>query len=124
MKTEPLTIAKIITKDAVIINHDPPTKDITLQLEITRKFEKASPGFKTFLSVSVYKESEKEIEDKSFLVKYALEAHFSNVHTDLSIENLQNSASIMLFPYIRAGISAFMGAAGLEPIQLPLYSID
>lgn len=123
MTSEPLSIADITTKDAIIINHEPPTKGTPLQLEITRRIGKAQPGFRFFLSASIYKESEKDVEEKTFFVKYSLEAHFNNVHTDLSLENLQDSAALMLFPYVRAGISAFTGAAGIEPVQLPLYRI-
>lgn len=124
MNSEAINIENIAPKELVIINDKPPAKDTELQLNLHRKLEKTESGYSFYLSASILEETEKDIEKKSFFIKYSLEASFSCERNGMSVEDIRKEASITLYPYIRAGISAAMGAIGIRPLVLPPYEID
>lgn len=124
MNIEPISIEKIIPKDLVIINRETPANNTELQLNLRRKLERTESGFKFYLSASIFSEAEREIEKKSFFVKYSLEIHFSCDHDEMSAEDMRREATITFYPYIRAGISGAMGAIGVQPLILPPYEIN
>lgn len=124
MNREPINIENIVPKELVIINDETPTKDTELQLNLHRKLEKTESGYIFYLSASIYKEAEKDAENRSFFIKYSLETYFSCERDGISVEDIRKEASITLYPYIRAGISAAMGSIGMRPLVLPPYEID
>lgn len=124
MNSEAINIENIAPKELVIINDKTPAKDTELQLNLHRKLEKTESGYSFCLSASILDETEKDIEKKSFFIKYSLEAYFSCERNGMSVEDIRKEASITLYPYIRAGISAAMGAIGIRPLVLPPYEID
>lgn len=124
MNTEPINIEKITPKELVIINDKTPANDTSLQLSLHRKLEKTESGYRFYLSASVCKETEKDAEKRSFFLKYSLETNFSCERDEMSGDDIRQEASITLYPYIRAGISAAMGAIGMKPLVLPPYEIN
>ena len=124
MNSEPINIENITPKELVIINDETPVKDTELQLNLHRKLEKIESGYSFYLSASIYKESEKDAEKKSFFIKYSLETCLSCEGDGMPAEDIRKEASITLYPYIRAGISAAMGAIGIRPLILPPYEIN
>lgn len=124
MNREPINIENIVPKELVIINDETPANDTALQLNLHRKLEKTESGYRFFLSASIYKETEKDAENRSFFLKYSLETYFSYERDEMSVDDIRKEASITFYPYIRAGISAAMGAIGMHPLILPPYEID
>lgn len=124
MNREPINIENIVPKEFIIINTETPTNDTELQLNLHRKLEKTESGYSFYLSASIYRETEKDAENKSFFLKYSLETYFNCERDEMSVEDIRKEASITLYPYIRAGISAAMGAIGIRPLILPPYEIN
>lgn len=124
MNIKPITLETINPIEFVIENHEPPANNTDLQLNLERKFKKLENGFDFRLIASIFKESEINVEKKSIFLKYSLEAHFSDDGEELSVEDLYREATNILYPYIRSGVSAAMGAIGLQPIILPPFLIN
>lgn len=121
MNSEFMNIESITPIELIIKNHDTPAKKTLLQLNIERQSKRTESDFKFFISASVYKESEQALEEKTYFIKYSLEAHFCCNSEDMSDKALEKEATIALYPYIRAGISATMAAIGMEQFTLPLF---
>ena len=124
MKTEALSIAKITTREVSIINHSTPTSTMQLQLEFNKNFKKAKHGFLGIFTASIYLESEKEVTDKTFFIKYMIEVNFNRSSSEIDSSDMAEQATLMIYPHIRAGISTTMSAAGIEPIILPMLSLE
>ena len=75
-------------------------------------------------AASIYLESEKEVTDKTFFIKYMIEVNFNRSSSENDSSDMAEQATLMIYPHIRAGISTTMSAAGIEPIILPMLSLE
>lgn len=113
-----LILTNIVTREATIINQKAPVVDEKMKLEINRKVRTNKDGYSCLFSTYLFKASEEDNSEKTYFVKYVLEAEFKGLLTDAPIESVHEAITQSLYPHIRAGIASIMSAAGMEAILL------
>lgn len=63
--------------------------------------------------------SDEPDDKRTFLIEYAIHAEFECSNPEATPESIAHLTTIEIYPHLRAGISAVMGAAGIQPIILP-----
>ena len=123
MNAYTISIKKISTQEVSIINTNPPSGE-QLLVKVNRNIRKIEDSyFLCILTVSIYRESDKDKADHDFLIKYVIRSVVTCDDSNASADELQDTITKELYPHLRAGVSAVMGAAGIEPVLLPTLSI-
>lgn len=123
MNTYNISIKNVSTLEVNIINANPPSGE-HLMLNVNRNIRKREDSsFLCILTVSIYRESDKDKTDRDFLIKYVISSIVTCDDLTASADELQDTITKELYPHLRAGVSAVMGAAGIEPVLLPALPV-
>ncbi len=123
MNTYNISIKNVSTLEVNIINANPPSGE-HLMLNVNRNIRKREDSsFLCILTVSIYRESDKDKADHDFLIKYVIRSVVTCDDLTASADELQDTITRELYPHLRAGVSAVMGAAGIEPVLLPALPV-
>jgi hypothetical protein len=76
------------------------------------------------LTVNIFRSSESDVKEKTFLIRYVLEASVESSDANATISEIQDTAAIMLMPYIRANISVLTSISGASSITLPYVAFE
>ncbi len=114
-------LKKLTPLEINIINTKTPY-DEPLQIQFDRGFSQEGDCLVCTITTLVFRESEMNAQEKSFLIRYTLEAVYGCDETDMQEEELQETITKELYSYIRLGVTSIIGAAGIDSISLP-YSI-
>lgn len=121
MKSYNISIERVSTLEARIVNINPPSGE-QLSIHVNRNIRKADEtSFLCILTASIYRECNKDKASEDFWVKYAIRALVKCDNPAASAEDLQDVITKELYPHLRAGIGAITGAASIEPILLPSF---
>lgn len=58
-------------------------------------------------------------ENRTFLVEYSVHANFICNNPQATPESIVSLTTAEIYPHLRSGVSAIMGASGIHPILLP-----
>lgn len=97
--------------------------NIHLNVTINRNTKKTSSNsensfFSGEYTVTMVRSDETD-EKRTFLVEYSLRADFTCNNPQATPETIVALITAEMYPHLRSGISAIMGAAGIQPILLP-----
>ncbi len=121
MQTLKHVLKKLTPLEISIINSKTPY-DEPLQIQFDRGFRQEEDCLVCTVTTLVFRESELDEKEKTFLIRYTLEAVYDCDDTDVQPEELQETITKELYHYIRLGVTSIIGAAGIDSISLP-YSL-
>ena len=124
MTKEIISLKEITTREISINNRTPIGKNVSIQVEITRKTKKSGKTLCCLLTAVLYRESEKDTDEKSFYIRYVLEGVFDILPKQINREEISNLAMIILHPFLRAQIASVLSSASIDTIIIPTYTID
>lgn len=117
-----LVITSLITTHVNILNLQE-YENIHINVTVNRNTtKKTQDELKSYFSgdykVMMIRTDEPD-DKRTFLIEYVIHAEFECNNPDATPESIVHLTTAEIYPHLRSGVSAVMGAAGIQPIILP-----